>query len=205
MRGMSARNSPADAERSQTPPHPSGCAAHLLPQGEKDSLFHPDSREKPQPHQSPDLFHPQKTRLTSNQPHTARVPSQGRAAWPATWCAAGVEKRGQGRGGYPSGPGLLSQAGPARQGRCGKALNTATRRKLLKTLHAERQPSSKRYYSVLPGEGPALRPPFHHRGRLARGACACPSGPGANASPRNPRIRSLFPCEFLYKHRMGTA
>ena len=88
-------------------------------------------------------------RRPSSRPGSIRadnppVPSQGRAAWPATWCAAGVEKRGQGRGGYPSGPGILSQAGPARQGRCGKALNTATRRKLLKTLHAERQPSSKR-------------------------------------------------------------
>ncbi len=110
----------------------------------------------------------------------------------------------QGCGGYASGPGTVSQERPARQGRCGKALNIATRRKLLKTLHAERQPSSKRYFLISPGEGPALRPPFHTAAGPARGACGCPPPPEPGFPPEIPVSARFCRAKFLYKHHSGT-
>ena len=53
----------------------------------------------------------------------------------------------------------VSQDIPARRRRCGKAITPPPDASFRKTTRAERQLSSKRYYSSSPGEGPALRLP----------------------------------------------
>ena len=67
--------------------------------------------------------------------------------------------------------GTMKQAWPARQGRCGKALNIATRRKLLKTLRAERSAPAETV--------------FHQNSGLRSGA--------PHAFPTTPVIRGVAP------------
>jgi hypothetical protein len=189
------------------------------------------SLPKTTPEQPLTKIRPQSSRLTPNQRHNPRVPSHGGSLGRRSAAAAGAEGAGATRSRIPQGVagrgdarssrvesrtaeggGVDTRTGPG-DGRghpcppCaeGPLVNSeAHSPRMWKPVRAERQPSSKRYQSKLTGRRPGAPPtPPSPRPVRRAGRPRAPQVADRRSGLRNPRIRSLFVCEFLYKH--GTA